>query len=136
MQLVYLYRNDMSTECVRGVLTVERATFYTLERPWLDNSPNISCILPGRYHCSFLRSSSSGRYKNVYWVRNVQGRAGILIHSGNLVSHTKGCLLIGKRAGKIAGKRAVLNSRSAMFEFSELMENKDFILYIGGKLPC
>jgi hypothetical protein len=66
----------------------------------------------------------------------VPGRGGILIHSGNVVEHSKGCLIIGKRRGRLAGKRAVLNSKTALHEFVSLMENEDFIINIYGSQQC
>ena len=132
MELVTLVRDDVSTACIRGTLGTRGTVFQTLERPWLDNAPNTSCIPAGRYTAAFLPSSPSGKYRNVFWVKNVPGRGGILIHAGNVASQSKGCILLGARRGMLAGQPAVLNSRTALGEFMDLMGHDDFTLHILG----
>jgi len=51
----------------------------TMELPWRDNRPNISCIPPGRYTCHHLSRSASGRYHDVYHVTGIPHRAGIVV---------------------------------------------------------
>lgn len=113
-----------------GYLTVAGEKFATLERPWIDNVRNISCIPPGRYDCAFLPRSSSGRYRNVFWVKNVPGRGGILVHAGNTVDHTRGCILIGRHHGLLYDRRAVLASRLALRRLTLLLNKKDFTLEV------
>ena len=67
---------------------------------------------------------------------DVPGRSGVLIHKGNLVEHSKGCLIIGKRRGMLAGKPAVLNSGTALGEFNDLMQGETFTLKIIGDQIC
>lgn len=136
MLTVHLIRDDVSDECIRGLLYAEGEIFHILERPWLDNQTNKSCICAGTYKSQFLPRSTSGRYRNVYWLREVPERGGILIHSGNVVDHSKGCLIIGKRRGHLAGKRAVLNSKTALQEFVQLMDGQDFLINIYGSQKC
>lgn len=85
-----------------------------LERPWLDNARNRSCIPAGEYKGRFLPRSGSGKYKNVFHLQAVPRRSGILMHNGNVVAHSKGCLIVGLRVGWLASQPAVLNSRSGM----------------------
>lgn len=103
-----------------------------LEPPWRHNIRNLSCIPSGTYQVHHLPKSASGRYKDVYHLQDVTGRSGILIHAGNVADHTKGCLIIGKRKGRLAGKRAVLNSRTALTELHGITERKSFKLHILG----
>lgn len=77
------------------------------------NVRNKTCIPEGNYELRKLERSASGKYKKVYWVTGVEGRSGILIHNGNTVKHTRGCIIIGLKSGVLAGRPAVLNSRSA-----------------------
>jgi Family of unknown function (DUF5675) len=128
----YLVRDDITSECVRGALIVGGEMFSVLEPPWKNNKSNISCIPSGKYVCNFMRRSSSGKYKNVYHIQHVGGRFGILIHNGNIVSHTRGCLIIGKRKGWLANRRAVLNSRTALGELADIIGEKPFKLIIVG----
>lgn len=81
----------------------EHKDLYTIELPWNDNKPNISCIPQGIYNAT---PYSSSRFKNVYKILNVPDRKSILIHAGNFAydvkllagshsSDTQGCILIG-----------------------------------------
>ncbi|MBS1565314.1 MAG: hypothetical protein JST39_13050, partial [Bacteroidetes bacterium] len=53
---------------------------YTIELPWLDNLPQVSCIPEGRYE---LKKRYSPKFKNHLQVANVPGRDYILIHPAN-----------------------------------------------------
>ena len=136
LKSAYLIRDEVSEECIRGILYAEGEIFHVLERPWLNNLSNKSCICAGTYNVDFLPRSRSGKYRNVFWLRSVPDRSGILIHNGNIVSHSKGCLIIGKRRGKLGGHRAVLNSKTALHEFVELMEQESFSINILGSQQC
>jgi basic membrane lipoprotein Med (substrate-binding protein (PBP1-ABC) superfamily) len=127
---VFLIRTERKSTHTLGVLVVGDTKFYIIERPWLNNQRNISCIPSGTYQVDYLARSASGKYKKCYHVRNVPNRGGILIHNGNLVKHSKGCLINGKRAGFIAGARAVLSSRTAMRELHKLIGPNSFTLEI------
>lgn len=127
-----LIRDDVRPDCIRGTLLIRGERFQILERPWVGNSPNLSCIPSGTYAARFLLRSSSGKYRNVFWLAPVAGRSGILIHNGNIVAHSRGCLIIGKRRGTLAGQPAVLNSRTALLELGLLTDARDFHLTILG----
>lgn len=133
MNPVTLQRHHSDDQGTAGVLTVGKLRLHTLELPWADNKPQVSCIPVGRYHCAVRQSP---RFGAVYHVQNVPGRSYILIHSGNYAgakpykSHVLGCILLGKRAGIMDGQRAVLLSRPAVREFMDLMQGKPFELEI------
>lgn len=116
MITIYRYINYPGL-CVIGFMVVDGEVFYTLEPPWRDNQRNVSCIPPGSYNVNFMPRSWSGKYRNCYHVTGVDGRSEILIHVGNLPEHTRGCLLIGKKLGSLAGKPAVLSSKIALRQF-------------------
>jgi hypothetical protein len=101
--------------------------FITLERPWRNNRTDISCIPPGEYKCRFKNSKKHGP---VYEILNVPGRTNILIHKGNKVSHTKGCIIIGSEFGKLVNEPAVLNSTKAHYNFLSWANKRDFDLII------
>jgi hypothetical protein len=119
-----------------GTLVVDLEMMHVLERPWLNNRSNISCIPAGDYIVKYMARSSSGKYRNVYHVQNVEGRYGVLIHAGNTVNHTRGCLIIGKRRGWLGGQRAVLNSRSALGQLVDILGTEPFKLTIWGNQQC
>ena len=116
---IYLIRSEISDECVRGYLYVDGLCLATLEPPWKYNLPNVSCIPAGEYKLSYLERSASGKYRQVYHVQAVDERGGILIHKGNLPQHTRGCILVGTRKGTLAGRRAVVNSATALSQLRE-----------------
>jgi hypothetical protein len=92
----------------------EQAWLYTLENPWLNNQPNISCIPAGRYIC---RRIISPTYGETFEVTDVHGRTHILFHWGNYVGNTMGCILLGTTRDPAVP--AVWNSRTAHTEFMD-----------------
>lgn len=82
-------------EATIGLMLVDgKAKYITIEDEWKDNAPNVSCIPIGTYSCKKRRSH---RFNRELWeVLDVPGRTGILIHNGNSVKDTFGCILIGR----------------------------------------
>lgn len=64
----------------------------TLERPWLDNAAQVSCVPPGVYPCI---AHNSPDHPDTWEVTSVPNRFEVLIHTGNTVNDTKGCILVG-----------------------------------------
>ena len=64
----------------------------TLELPWKNNTPDVSCIVAGTYLCELRWSPEHSR--NLYWITGVPNRADVEIHIGNFTSNTKGCVLL------------------------------------------
>ena len=132
VEIFRLKRSDQGTE---GLLVSEDFNCRTLELPWRNNRRQISCIPPGIYDVEIRLSNKYGR---IYWVREVPNRTYILIHSGNyagdkskgLKSHVMGCILLGKKSGRLGGQAAVLNSRIAVRNFMEELEYEPFKLRI------
>lgn len=123
-----------------GKLTVLNArepfSCDTLELPWFNNKPNVSCIPTGTYKC---KQGFSARFKKIlYQVLNVPNRSGVLFHSGNYASifgkegNTKGCILLGKGFADINkdGQLDVTNSSLTMSRFHVIMEGREFTLII------
>lgn len=74
-----------------SVLTMPDGKEYaTLERPWVDNKPYISCIPEGIYR---VYRDHHGKHK---WYRlddeQVEPRTAIEIHPATLVEHLQGCI--------------------------------------------
>ena len=93
----------------------------TLERPWLDNTENISCIPAGKYTCKRFHSES---HPDTFQITNVKGRIGILFHTGNLVSASAGCVLIGEQYELYKGQPAILSSKKGFDEFMSKLESE------------
>jgi len=63
---------------------------YTIELPWNDNKPQVSCIPEGRYE---LKKRYSPKFGVHLEVLNVPGRELILIHPANDALHElQGCI--------------------------------------------
>lgn len=94
--------------------------FHTLERPWLDNKPCVSCIPLGGYG---IEEWDSENHPNTFHVKNVSDRSYILIHSGNLVKHSKGCILLGMSRADIDGdgNQDIGRSKEAMLHLNSLI---------------
>lgn len=74
------------------LLSGDKPLCLTLERPWLDNKKNISCIPLGTYKCVKYNSE---KFKNVWEVTGVPNRTSILIHAGNSIDDIHGCIAVG-----------------------------------------
>lgn len=84
---------------------------FTCELPWTNNERDTSCIPVGMYQCINFSSLS---HPNVWAITNVPNRSGILIHSGNTETDSKGCILVGDKLGTVNGLPGVLNSKLTM----------------------
>lgn len=113
MPLLILQRTVSTKEYTLGELKNHDGSFTlkTLEEPWNDNIPHISSIPTGLYLCVHHEGA---KFSDVWEITGVQGRAAILIHTGNTTDDIEGCVLVGTRQGSIKGKTAVTQSREAM----------------------
>lgn len=75
-----------------GILRADQFSCWTLERPWFDNVRNVSCIPEGVYE---VRPDAEGRFTGNPEVQDVPGRSEIIIHQGNKVTDSAGCILVG-----------------------------------------
>lgn len=120
---ITLTRTHHLKDCTIGVLQVGENTYNTLERPWLNNAQNVSCIPTGTYkfvpHGWGLNPLT--RFKNVWRLLDVPNRTGILLHIGNRVSDGIGCVLIGKGVNIRHGKASITDSKDAINELRELL---------------
>lgn len=85
--------------------------FATLELPWRQNAPKISCIPAGRYQVVFAWSDRWNRL--VPWLVGVPHRSAIEMHVGNVPRDTDGCIIVGSEAAE----NAVLRSQKALARF-------------------
>lgn len=87
----------------------------TLEREWKNNERNLSCIPVGEYVCR--RVKLPPRFPNTFQVMDVPDRDGILIHRGNLMEHSRGCILVGEQFDVLGNHCAVTASDKGFEEF-------------------
>ncbi len=121
----------------RGALLDDDGTpfCFTLEEPWRDanndglGDRSVSRIPAGTFTC--FRRYSQSRKKEVFEVRGVPGRSAILIHAGNTVADTEGCILLGRKESVLDGEPAVTESRQAVLAFEQKMVGvKEFRLTV------
>lgn len=111
---------------VFGKMTFNGFECYTVERPWLDNRTNVSCIPEDTYTARLYDSPTPGR--GIVWQLNdVPDRTFIQIHRGNTMDDVVGCIALGKGLGFVNGKWAVSSSRQAFGEFMDSTEMFDEI---------
>ena len=140
MQKAKLTRRASTDEGTAGVLTFGGQSVFTMELPWRDNKPRVSCIPLGIYECAIVRSPKFGL---VYGVKNVQGRSHVLIHAANVAgdvamgfdSQLHGCIAPAKYLGRMRNKSgniqlAGLVSKPALTEFMRWADSKPFLLEI------
>ena len=108
-----------------GVIDVAGERFYTIERPWLDNKPNVSCIPEGKYRMGWRESP---RFGETWHVKDVAERTWILIHAANYPKDVQGCIGLG--TGLMGDRIAVSNSRKAVAQFEELTKEIEWRLII------
>lgn len=86
------------------------ASFHTVEKPWRQNLPNVSCIPNGVYEAerSFF---NRGGYKAVE-ILGVPDRTDILIHVANRAEDVSGCIGIGMEDAldRVGHSRAAVSS--------------------------
>lgn len=127
-----LYRYNSDEQGTLGKLFIFQDWFvcYTLELPWRDNEPFLSCIPAGTYPIAPYESSKFG---STYLIQEVPGRTGILFHSGNVAgdkhkdyrTHSAGCILPGKKRGILWRQKAVLVSRTTTRKLKEALDDRE-----------
>lgn len=108
-----------------GVIDIAGERFWTIERPWLDNKPNVSCIPEGKYRTGWR---DSPRFGETWHVKDVEERTWILIHAANYPKDVQGCIGLG--TGLMADRVAVSNSRKAVAQFEKLTRDIEWLLIV------
>ncbi|MBY6093836.1 DUF5675 family protein [Ferrimonas balearica] len=100
---------------------------YSIERPWKQNAPFISCVPEGRYALGFTESPKFGH--SIYLAHPALGvgltdglRTNILLHAANKSSELQGCIAPGEKLGWLDGEMAVLTSRKALKHLLEVIQ--------------
>lgn len=98
----------------------QRPLCVTLEPLWYDNQEDVSCIPAGKYQC---KKHNGPRFEDSWEVLDVPGRTAILIHPGNTIGDTKGCILAGMRfmpMGVADSRQAIQKLRGVLPDHFEL----------------
>lgn len=138
MYTLTLRREKSEDDGTYGTLQFpDGTTLQSLELPWIDNKPRISCIPSGTYKCVF---KPSPRFGMAYEVTGVPGRSAVLIHAGNTAGNVEkghkadslGCILLGMNRGRNGSQKVITASKPAMQVFSDKMAGQPFMLNIIG----
>jgi len=112
-----------------GSMLVDGQTIYTVERPWLNNARNVSCIPIGNYRCK-PRFYNRGGYPAVE-ICDVPNRSHILFHRGNTMHDVAGCVALNYGLG-CSGQENLWCGTDSFTAFTLFMEHyeMDFDLEI------
>ena len=113
-----------------GDLTYKNFKCKTLERPWKDNKPNISCIPKGTYRAKWTFSPKFLKY--TYEILGVPKRSGIRFHAANFWFDLNGCITQGTGYANLNNDKEVdiINSKATVDTFNKIMNKRDFTLVI------
>lgn len=73
-----------------GELVFDKITIKTIERPWINNKPMVSCIPEGEYICTWSHMQTHN--VDHYQLRDVKDRTAIFIHIASKVEQLHGCI--------------------------------------------
>lgn len=122
--MIELLRLEQTHKGTIGVLRVNGVfVCCTLELPWKDNTPNVSCFPTGMYE---VHLEYSHRYNRKLWeVKGVEGRSEIKFHIANFLTDLRGCVGVGLyQSHDSDGQRSVLKSAKAFDRFMAAMGDR------------
>lgn len=122
---IVLQRWAYHPDATLGIIKFSDIEFWSVERPWLDNKPNISCIPEGEYK---LKWRESPKFGPTWQLEDVPDRTHILIHSANFAYQLQGCIALG--TDLMGDTIAVANSRKAVNLFEEVTEGGEWTLKV------
>ena len=109
-----------------GKIELDGETFWTIERPWKNNEPNVSCIPIGLYK---MERRVSPKFGETWYMPDVPDRTWILMHVANFPKDVQGCIGLGM--GLMGDRIAVSQSKKAIALFEEMTVGKEWLLRIG-----
>jgi len=141
-------RGPTSDQGTPGIATLDNGlSWHSLELPWRDNAPQVSCIPPGSYTASPF--SSPHFHMWIYKLAGVPGRDDVEIHMGNWAgdvtkgyhSDVLGCVVLGKAIGVLppygkASQLAVLQSTTALQEFLSAVAGQPIEVVVQWQAGC
>jgi len=92
MTLIIIKRIISDDDQTLGFISTGDWSAYTVEPPWKNNEPYISCIPPGKYHAFVRKDGKNGKCIEL---RDVPGRTHIQIHVANWAWQLQGCIGVG-----------------------------------------
>ena len=131
MLTLFLEREQLPNQTNGTLYMPSGREFYTLECPWRNNEPFVSCIPDGAY---LIEPWHSPKFGDCYIVSGglvgkTQGvRTHILFHAANKVRELQGCIALG------LGMRGdnLTNSAQAIKLFMDELNGENAMLFISG----
>ena len=110
VKLITVAQNSLAT--YSGLVMNDLPLCVTVERPWLNNAPIISCVPRGiTGHFKKYQSPKNGQT----WIcQNIPNRSDIEIHAANIPSQVEGCMGVGQYFAMFTECLGVANSQSTM----------------------
>ena len=96
-----LRRYHQDRNCTLGVIEVGDLLLYTIERPWVNNQPFVSCIPSGRYALGLWKPDLADEEEpwrmrlNMFSKEYGNERSAIQIEIGNYANDFAGCVGVG-----------------------------------------
>ncbi len=112
-----------------SVTTVGRRVCETIELPWLQNKPGLSCIPEGKYR---IEMRYSRKFRKHMLLTRVPGRSLILIHpANNAVKELRGCIApVSKHTGEGKGSGSRISFKRLKTIISDSLETGPVYLII------
>lgn len=131
-ETVYLRRILMTEHSTQGVVTHDgKILCVSIERPWLDNKPNVSCIPACRpydqgWHYIVRREDSPKFGPGTWHVQGVGVRTHIIFgHVGNWAKDVAGCMAFGMSFAPRIKEGFIASSGEAVSNFKEYTQAWD-----------
>lgn len=114
-----------------GELVLGTFKCVTIERDWINNKQEISCIPEGVYQCKLGPSSKNLPYSTMaYEVRDVPNRTLIKIHVANYPHELEGCIGLGRYILGESKSMMIAKSAETVLEFHKVLNEEEFELEI------
>lgn len=111
-----------------GRMEFDNFSCVTLERPWFSNKRRESCIPEGVY---VMRKRESAVVRRItgdpegWEITDVSERDWIMIHPGNWVRNSDGCVLVGERVILHDNQLFITNSQKTYRELMDVLDTKN-----------
>lgn len=118
-----IIKRNYHGDCTLGFAQYKDFKFFTLELPWLDNQPNVSCVHPSIYKAKKYNSPTHGL---VVLLEDKFGRTWIEIHAGNFTHQILGCILPGDSIKYVNddGTPDVTNSKATLNKLMSMLPDE------------
>lgn len=132
---IILERFSYSPTGTFGIVSVTYTDFssFSVEQPWRNNQPFVSCIPDGDYVCKWYDSPRFGKTLAVVggsvslFPSPQHQRDFIVFHLGNWPENFEGCIGLGREYTCVSGQIGVTSTRDTVNRFLDLFSGLDDI---------